>query len=161
MTVSGPSCGRWDLHCDRRIFCCRAGGLCSSCRTQAQLPSGVWDLSSVTRDRTCIPCIRSKILTTGPPGKSPICLNLFTVYSFILLIYLPHDRTWNTAINMRHIFVVLQEGIAYPEKKTFKHVISINQDGCWDSEGTGHSRTVQQRCVGPASSSRRRKTEHL
>ena len=118
MTVLGPNCGRWDLHCDRMISCCRAGGLRSSCSTQAQLPSGMWDLSSMTRDRTCIPCIRSKILTTGPPGKSPICLNLFTVYSSILLIYLPRDRTWNTAINRRHIFAILWEWIAYPEKKT-------------------------------------------
>ena len=31
---------------------------------------GMWDLSSPTKDRTCIPCIGSEVLTTGPPGKS-------------------------------------------------------------------------------------------
>ena len=72
-----------------RIFCCgmwtslqlwhagsRAHGLCSlwqagslvevrelrSCGTQAQLPRGMWDLSSLTRDRTYIPCIVRWIL---------------------------------------------------------------------------------------------------
>ena len=31
----------------------------------------MWDLSSLTRDQTFIPCIGSaEVLTTGPPGKS-------------------------------------------------------------------------------------------
>ena len=35
-------------------------------------PHSMWDLSSLTRDQTCIPCSGSKhgVLTTGPPGKS-------------------------------------------------------------------------------------------
>ena len=32
------------------------------------MPHGMWDLSSLTRDRTCAPCI-GRVLTTGPPGK--------------------------------------------------------------------------------------------
>ena len=28
------------------------------------------DLSSLTRNQTCIPALKSKVLTTGPPGKS-------------------------------------------------------------------------------------------
>ena len=30
---------------------------------------GMWDLSSTTRDWTCVPCSGSTVLTTGPPGK--------------------------------------------------------------------------------------------
>ena len=33
-------------------------------------PRGLWDLSSSTRDRTCIPFSGSTVLNTGPPGKS-------------------------------------------------------------------------------------------
>lgn len=32
----------------------------------------MWDLSSMTRDQTHAPCSTSVVLTTGPPGKSPI-----------------------------------------------------------------------------------------
>ena len=41
-------------------------------------PWGMWDLSSLTRDQTLIPCIGRWSLTTGPPGKSlfPHFLNL-------------------------------------------------------------------------------------
>ena len=53
--------------------------------------------SSLTRDRTCTPCIGSAVLTTGPPGKSPKthfnpfllhCCNSFIslTYSIIFLI---------------------------------------------------------------------------
>ena len=43
----------------------------SSCGSWAQLPRSMWDLSSLTRDRTCVPCIGRRILYhTGPPGKS-------------------------------------------------------------------------------------------
>ena len=31
----------------------------------------MWDLSSPTRDLTCVPSIASAILTAGWPGKSP------------------------------------------------------------------------------------------
>ena len=34
------------------------------------VPWAMWDLSSPTRDRMCVPCIGSAVLTTGPPGKS-------------------------------------------------------------------------------------------
>ena len=36
--------------------------LLSSCSTQAQLLHSMWNLSSPTRDQTCIPCIRRQIL---------------------------------------------------------------------------------------------------
>ena len=37
---------------------------------------GIQDLSSLTRDRTCTPCMEDKVLTTGTPGNS-ICYWLF------------------------------------------------------------------------------------
>jgi len=37
---------------------------------------GIQDLSSLTRDRTCTPCVKGKVLTTGTPGNS-ICYWLF------------------------------------------------------------------------------------
>ena len=35
-------------------------------------PLGTWDLSSRTKDWTCTPALEGKVLTTGPPGKSPL-----------------------------------------------------------------------------------------
>jgi len=32
---------------------------------------GIWNFSSSTRDRTCIPALEGKVLTTGLPGKLP------------------------------------------------------------------------------------------
>ena len=29
----------------------------------------MWDLSSLTRDQTCTPCIGNRVLTTGLPGN--------------------------------------------------------------------------------------------
>ena len=34
----------------------------SSCCTRAYLPQSMWDLSSPTRDQTCIPCIGRQLL---------------------------------------------------------------------------------------------------
>ena len=31
----------------------------------------MWDLTSPTKDRTCVPCIAGQILNHRPPGKSP------------------------------------------------------------------------------------------
>ena len=33
-------------------------------------PYGMWDLSSPARDHICGPCFGSRVLLTGPPGKS-------------------------------------------------------------------------------------------
>ena len=33
-------------------------------------PKGMWNLSSLSRNQTCTPALKSKVLTTGPPGKS-------------------------------------------------------------------------------------------
>ena len=33
------------------------------------LATGMWDLSSLTRERTCTPALEGKVLATGPPGK--------------------------------------------------------------------------------------------
>ena len=37
------------------------------------VPHGIWDLSSLTRDRTSGPWMwKRRVITTGPPGKSPV-----------------------------------------------------------------------------------------
>ena len=38
---------------------------------QGSPPGSIQDLSSLTRDQTRVPCSRSRVLTTEPPGKSP------------------------------------------------------------------------------------------
>ena len=35
---------------------------------------GMWDLSSLARDKTCAPCMKCRVLTTGLPGKALIWL---------------------------------------------------------------------------------------
>ena len=52
-------------------FISAALGLC--CGMQARLPCGMWDLTSLTRCRTCVPCIGRQILKT---------LNVF-LYTFV------------------------------------------------------------------------------
>ena len=52
-------------------------GLCS-CGMWVQLPCAIWDLSSSTRDWTCIPALEGRFLTTGPPGKNQSA-NIFWV----------------------------------------------------------------------------------
>ena len=46
-------------------------------------PRGKWDLSFLTRAGTVTPALESKILTTGPPGKSPqyvfFCIKLLSL----------------------------------------------------------------------------------
>ena len=44
----------------------------------AQLPCGIWDLSSWTRGGTCVPALAGTLLTTGPPGTSPNSLHLIS-----------------------------------------------------------------------------------
>ena len=91
LTASGRSCGTWALRCGTRAslqlwradFLFSSCGaqvpehvgsiVCgmrplveahelSSCGAQAQLLRGMWDLSSLTRDRTRVPCIVRWIL---------------------------------------------------------------------------------------------------
>ena len=41
-----------------------------SCGEWAQLPCGMWNLSSLTRDQTHVPSIERRFLITGPLGQS-------------------------------------------------------------------------------------------
>ena len=66
LTAWGLSCRMWDIHCiiwDLSLRCTGSSvhGL-SSCCVRAQLFYGMWDLSSLTKDRTCMPCIARWIL---------------------------------------------------------------------------------------------------
>ena len=68
----GPCCGMWALHC-------------GSC---AQLPQGMWDLSSPTRDRTHISCIGRQIPNPGPPGKfSEFLFNWEAFHQLFCILY--------------------------------------------------------------------------
>ena len=76
LASSGSSCGTWDLcHITQDLLLQHTGspveehGL-SSCGMGAQLPHGMWDHRSPTRDQTHIPCIARWIPNTGPPGNS-------------------------------------------------------------------------------------------
>ena len=42
-----------------------------SCGTQAQLPHGMWDLSSQTRVQTCVPCLGRQILNHWTTREVP------------------------------------------------------------------------------------------
>ena len=50
----------------------------SSCGTRAQLLRGMWDPSSLTRDRTSVPCIAIRLLNHWTGRKSPENLNTFS-----------------------------------------------------------------------------------
>ena len=57
------------------IFRCSARALdprLSSYSVQAWLPSGLWALSSPTKDQATSPVFEGRFLTTGPAGKSLI-----------------------------------------------------------------------------------------
>ena len=41
-------------------------------------PGGMWDLSSITRNRTCMSCIGGEVLNTGLPEKSLLLLKCKT-----------------------------------------------------------------------------------
>ena len=46
-------------------------GLLSSCAAWAYLPYGTWDLRSLTRDGTCVPCIGRRILNHWTTREAP------------------------------------------------------------------------------------------
>ena len=57
-----------------------------SCSVQAKLLSGMWDLSSPTRDWTCIPCTERKILSHWITREVPHCVAFYSClkrYHFI------------------------------------------------------------------------------
>ena len=54
-----------------------------SCSPQAQLLWDMWDLSSPTRDRACVPTLEGGFLITGLPGKS--CKNIIFSYFFLAI----------------------------------------------------------------------------
>ena len=85
------SCGTWALQLWH--VGSRACGLCScgtqalqlwcagsvvvarrlSCHVQVQFPHGMWNLSSLTRDRTCVLCIGRQILNHWTTREVPSC----------------------------------------------------------------------------------------
>ena len=93
------SCGTWAPEHVGSLLVARR---LSSCIVRAQLPRGVWDLSTPTRDQTHIPCIGRWILNHWTTREVPIshfflALNntplsgCITVY---LSFHLQKDKTW-------------------------------------------------------------------
>ena len=69
MAVSGLGCGMRNLSCDVLTSLVAAHGL-SECSERAELPLGMWDLSSPSSDQTCVSYIHGEFLITESPGKS-------------------------------------------------------------------------------------------
>ena len=63
LAVSGCSCSMWDLSLRHMSFSLFVACGLRSCSLWAYLPCSMWDLSSLTRDWTCIPCIGKWILS--------------------------------------------------------------------------------------------------
>ena len=64
----------WGLSCSTQDLCCVTWDLSlrhMECLNVAMLLRGMWDLSSLTRNQTCMsPALQGRCLTTGPAGKS-------------------------------------------------------------------------------------------
>ena len=62
----------------------------SSCSTQPQLFQGLWDLSSLTRDRTRALCIGSAVLTTSTvPASDHSKVNSLVAFSTVTVLAAP------------------------------------------------------------------------
>ena len=51
---------------------------------------GMWDLRSLTKEPIHTPSLKGEVLTTGPPGKSPFCIEFLIVFMLTALKSL-HD----------------------------------------------------------------------
>ena len=67
LTVLGLRCSLWAL-------CCGAWACLFSSCVQAELPHGMWDLSSPTGDPTGVPCIGRWILNHWTAREVPRCI---------------------------------------------------------------------------------------
>ena len=66
------------------VLVTRHGVIVASCRIS---PCGMWDLSSSTRNHTCIPELQGGFLTTGPPGRSLEFLSWFCIRAGHLVLW--------------------------------------------------------------------------
>ena len=78
LAASGLSCGTQDLSFWHASSSLRYSGFSlvvvrglASCGPWAQLPHGMWDLRSLTRDQTSVPCITRWILNQWTTRKIP------------------------------------------------------------------------------------------
>jgi len=62
-----------------------AGFFC--CSAQAWLPHDMWDLNSLTRDRTCVPCAGRQILNHWSTKEVPRLLNMWIIWVLSLFTY--------------------------------------------------------------------------
>ena len=66
----------------------------SSCIAWAQLLHGMWDLSSLTRDWTCVPCIGRQTLNHWTTREVPALFFLMHILKklFFLFLAVPHGK---------------------------------------------------------------------
>ena len=76
-----PSCGAC---VPERVASVYVAYRLSSCGVWAQLPHGIWDLSSPVRDRTSIPCIGRQILNHWTTREVPGFLKEINMNQFCL-----------------------------------------------------------------------------
>ena len=62
---------------------------------------GMWDLRSLTKEPILTPSLEDEVLTTGPPGKSPVCIEFLTVFMLTALKSL-HDSQELLPVFPRH-----------------------------------------------------------
>ena len=74
----GPRLVMWDHSCRRTD---------SSCHARAYWLHGMWDLSSPTRDQTCIPCIARWILNHWTTREVPYTTIFFFFLNFTILYW--------------------------------------------------------------------------
>ena len=90
LVASGLSCSTRDLslrcagyYLQRAGFSLVVACGLSSCSMRASLPDGMWDLSSLTRDQTLIPCIGRWILnrwtTREVPHTEVLCVHPLSI----------------------------------------------------------------------------------
>ena len=73
-------------------------------------PRGMWDLSSPTRDHTPTTCIGSRVVTTGPPGKS-LNATLDTIYQLPSIMV--HAHLFSDSVIPSYILHLLNRVITF------------------------------------------------
>ena len=108
----GPCCGTWALHC----------GLC------AQLPQGMWDLSSPTRDQTHISCIGRRIPNHWTTRKFSEFLCNWETFLFHQLFYILYR--WK--VKGRHKPIGQGQVSLWNEEKRISEALFLEESSGWD-----------------------------
>ena len=132
----GLSCGTWGLHCITRDLLLQTHGL-SSCGPGVWLIWGLWDLSSLIRNKTVSLAWQGGFLTTGPLGKFLILIiNCFTFLSSVF----PHchEVPWKQGtFSLCWHMAGTQEMRHVNTNAPYSSLISTTV-GSWQTEDPGH-----------------------